>query len=668
MTIRPPETLPAKTENNPREHLKVVTLRSGKETKGIGQSSEPTLKDYVGEPANEPTEKNTEEKKDEEPFQSQHPNGDLPPKKVTIPFPSRVKKSKDEKAFKKFLDIMGQVEVKLPLVDVLTRCQRIREGQSTERPPLFNGTNYSYWKERMKIFIQSVDYKSWMRINNGLCLLTKKVGKKRILKSEEEYTDDDFMKVEQNAKALHLLFCAIDVEVFQIFSGYVSAKKLWDDIQEKYETLEEAIEEPQICFMANEEEEMADFPANGLDLPFVTPEAHDRYRDWGSKKVLTPPMILDHAALENMGYWEEVDDFLHDPKWRRLLSLRAQASVPLTMEFICSLRFSVYGSRVRDVEGVHPSVHMTFTLRGTRFDIPVLDLGRLLGIYTHEETSSPDFLALPRRLPLDVDVKAFWRTHSHSTRDFSNKYSSSSDWRSPAWRILSHLLCCSYFGSHKNANRVYDTDLIFFWSLESHTPVDLSSFVGCFLFDQSTGNRHHIQARPIITLLAYALMPTIVISDLLPEESSVRPITSESLIHMGFRKRPRDTRYEPNHDTGTGSPSYMPASMPADGASSSAVPRPLPTTFEELTTAFGDLRTSIDSRFQLYEQWWTSFEQRQELCWKEIHDHQQRIETSLAEQGTQIAHILDYVEAQQGVPSTTRQRGRGRGQGGGRGQ
>ncbi|VFQ62791.1 unnamed protein product [Cuscuta campestris] len=269
------------------------------------------------------------------------------------------------------------------------------------------------------------------------------------------------------------------------------------------------------------------------------------------------------------------------------------------MEFIYSLRFDVYGSRVRDVEGVHPSVRMTFTLRGTRFDIPVLDLGRLLGIYTLEETSSPHFLALPRRLPLDVDVKAFWRTHSRSTRDFSNKYSSSSDWRSPAWRILSHLLCCSYFGRHKNANRVYDTDLIFVWSLESHTPVDLSSFVGRFLFDQSTGNRHHIQAGPIITLLARALVPTIVIPDLLPEESSVRPITSESLIHMGFRKRPRDTRYEPDQDTGTGSPSYMPASMPADGASSSAVPRPLPNTFEELTTAFGDLRTSFDSRFQL---------------------------------------------------------------------
>ncbi|VFQ73362.1 unnamed protein product [Cuscuta campestris] len=137
---------------------------------------------------------------------------------------------------------------------------------------------------------------------------------------------------------------------------------------------------------------------------------------------------------------------------------------------------------------------------------------------------------------------------------------------------------------------------------------------------------------------------------------------------MGFRKRPRDTGYEPDQGTGTGSPSYMPESMPANGASSSVVPRPLPTTLEKLPAAFGDLRTSIDSRFQHYEERWTAFEQRQEARWKENQDHQQRIETSLLEQGTHIAQILDYMKAQYGVPSTTSQKGYGRGRGRGHGQ
>ena len=30
------------------------------------------------------------------------------------------------------------------------------EGQSTIRPPLFNGSNYSYWACRMKTYLQSV--------------------------------------------------------------------------------------------------------------------------------------------------------------------------------------------------------------------------------------------------------------------------------------------------------------------------------------------------------------------------------------------------------------------------------------------------------------------------------------------------------------------------------
>ncbi|VFQ79981.1 unnamed protein product [Cuscuta campestris] len=119
----------------------------------------------------------------------------------------------------------------------------------------------------MKIFIQCIDYKSWMMINNGLCLPTKKVGKKRVLKPEEEYTDDELKTVEQNAKALHLLYCTINVEVFQTFSGYVSAKKLWDDLQEKYEALEEAMEESQTCFMANEEKEWDVFTKVAILIP-----------------------------------------------------------------------------------------------------------------------------------------------------------------------------------------------------------------------------------------------------------------------------------------------------------------------------------------------------------------------------------------------------------------
>jgi len=41
------------------------------------------------------------------------------------------------------------------------------EGASINRPPLFSGVNYQFWKIRMKIFIESLDRGIWDEIVNG---------------------------------------------------------------------------------------------------------------------------------------------------------------------------------------------------------------------------------------------------------------------------------------------------------------------------------------------------------------------------------------------------------------------------------------------------------------------------------------------------------------------
>ena len=41
------------------------------------------------------------------------------------------------------------------------------QGQHFNRPPLFNGEYYSWWKTRMEDFIQAEDYELWVRITNG---------------------------------------------------------------------------------------------------------------------------------------------------------------------------------------------------------------------------------------------------------------------------------------------------------------------------------------------------------------------------------------------------------------------------------------------------------------------------------------------------------------------
>ena len=43
----------------------------------------------------------------------------------------------------------------------------IKEGGSTTRPPILDGSNYSYWKARMIAFLKSIDNKTWKAVVNG---------------------------------------------------------------------------------------------------------------------------------------------------------------------------------------------------------------------------------------------------------------------------------------------------------------------------------------------------------------------------------------------------------------------------------------------------------------------------------------------------------------------
>nr|XP_009800651.1 PREDICTED: uncharacterized protein LOC104246537 [Nicotiana sylvestris] len=53
----------------------------------------------------------------------------------------------------------------------------LEEGQSTTRPPRFNGKYYGWWKTRMHDFIMAEDSELWDGIFNGLFVPMKAVGK-----------------------------------------------------------------------------------------------------------------------------------------------------------------------------------------------------------------------------------------------------------------------------------------------------------------------------------------------------------------------------------------------------------------------------------------------------------------------------------------------------------
>ena len=43
----------------------------------------------------------------------------------------------------------------------------IAEGHSINRPPFFNGLDYSYWKNRMQVFLRAQNYEIWKVVEAG---------------------------------------------------------------------------------------------------------------------------------------------------------------------------------------------------------------------------------------------------------------------------------------------------------------------------------------------------------------------------------------------------------------------------------------------------------------------------------------------------------------------
>ena len=110
----------------------------------------------------------------------------------------------------------------------------LAEGQFTNRHLLFNGSNYTYWKARMKIFIQILDYDIWSIIVNGPHTLTKIIDGVELTKSKREWDEVDKKIAQLNAKAMNILYCALDTNEFNRISTCMSVKKIWDRLEVKH--------------------------------------------------------------------------------------------------------------------------------------------------------------------------------------------------------------------------------------------------------------------------------------------------------------------------------------------------------------------------------------------------------------------------------------------------
>ena len=91
-------------------------------------------------------------------------------------------------------------------------------GQSLIIPPLFDGTNYAYWKVRMRAFLQSLDEIVWQAVEIGWTKPTK---------APVDCGDAKIKAANFNSKALNALFSAVTNEEFKKISSTETTKEAW---------------------------------------------------------------------------------------------------------------------------------------------------------------------------------------------------------------------------------------------------------------------------------------------------------------------------------------------------------------------------------------------------------------------------------------------------------
>ena len=109
----------------------------------------------------------------------------------------------------------------------MSNPQGMLEGQSTTRPPYFNGQHYNWWKNRMENYIQAEDYQLWVIIEKGpLKPMETTTSGSKVPKKVESYESEDFRMMEKNVKAKKLPYFGLGSDEYTRISECESAKDI----------------------------------------------------------------------------------------------------------------------------------------------------------------------------------------------------------------------------------------------------------------------------------------------------------------------------------------------------------------------------------------------------------------------------------------------------------
>ena len=98
--------------------------------------------------------------------------------------------------------------------------------QSLNAPPYFDGSNYAFWKVRMRAFLCSVNDSVWD---------TAEIGWTRPEAAKSTWDKVALVAANANSKALNAIFCGVFPDEFHRISHVTIAKEAWQILETTYE-------------------------------------------------------------------------------------------------------------------------------------------------------------------------------------------------------------------------------------------------------------------------------------------------------------------------------------------------------------------------------------------------------------------------------------------------
>ncbi|CAN0906319.1 hypothetical protein LINGRAHAP2_LOCUS24178, partial [Linum grandiflorum] len=106
------------------------------------------------------------------------------------------------------------------------RFSQSNDGFIQTRAPWFDGSNYGFWKYRMMVHLEGIDFDLWDIVNNKFLEIKAK-------RSDWSASEKKLMQL--NANAINIFYCSLAEDEFNCISNCATVNEIWTTLEVTHE-------------------------------------------------------------------------------------------------------------------------------------------------------------------------------------------------------------------------------------------------------------------------------------------------------------------------------------------------------------------------------------------------------------------------------------------------